>query len=662
MKPEQAEQLIRELSEKLNFHTEEYYQKEESSIDDTEFDLMLEQLIELETQFPQFLQSNSPSQRVGGEPTADFESVVHEKPMLSLTNAYIEDDLRDWYQSLLKRIATGSLDLVCEVKIDGLAISIIYKSGQFKQAITRGNGEVGDDVSRNVKTIRSIPLKLTQSESLTLRGEIYFPNHQFEQLNQKRGGEGVALFKSPRNAAAGTIRMKDPKVVAQRGLEILIYDIVEGQQYDSHDQNLKMVEALKIPVNGYRKTCKTIDGVMEFCREFETKKKDLPFEIDGVVIKVDTLSLRERLGMTMKSPRWAIAWKFKATKAKSRLLSVENSIGRTGILTPVANLEPVQLAGTEVKRATLHNYDQVERLGIYEKDVLFVEKGGDIIPKIVGVDYTRREGTAIPLVVPTNCPVCNSILVKQEPDIDLRCVNATCSAIVRGAMEHFISKKGMDIQFLGSALINLLIDQGLVQSIPDIYRLEKHKSKMTNLEGLGKKSVENLLTAVETSKTIALNQFIYSLGIYHIGEKAAKVIAHTAESLDGLMRLRRDHLETIPDFGPIMIDSLMDWVENPQSRSLIDELKSLGLNPTPLRKPQNLGFSDQKIVLTGTLSKPRAEWKNRLEDLGFKVVSLISKKTNYLLVGENPGSKLRKARNLGVQVITEDEMEELIKR
>ena len=660
MKPEQAERLIAQLCQKLQFHTEEYYQKGESGIDDTMFDLMMEQLIDMERRFPQFARGDSPSRRVGGEPIDFFESVVHAKPMLSLANAYTYEDLEEWYRSVAKGLELDRVDLMCEVKIDGVAISIVYESGAFQQAITRGNGEVGDDASHNVRTIRSLPLQLGCPLTMTLRGEIFLPAAHFERLNRKREGSGAVPFKNPRNVAAGTIRLKDPKLAFQRGLEVLIYDIVDGRQFDSHTRNLKMVEELGIPVNAYRKHCRSLEEAVDFCRSFEAQKKALPFEIDGVVIKVDSLALRERLGETMKSPRWAIAWKFKAVKAKSRLLGIENSIGRTGSVTPVANLEPIRLLGTEVKRATLHNYEQIERLGIYEGDIVFVEKGGDIIPKIVGVDYSQRRENAAPLVPPAHCPECGGALCRQPPDVDLYCTNRRCPAIVRGGIEHFVSKKGMDIQFLGAAMVGQLMRHGYIRTVPDIYRLYRRRDRLAQMEGFGKRSVENLLSAIEASKTAPLNRFLHALGIPHIGEKAARTLSLKAETLDRFMRLEKEEVEAISDFGPIMARSLMEWLGDRDNIAMVDALKESGLLPAPLSKPKGRKFDGLRVVITGTLSQPRSQWEGRLEDAGFQVVSSLSKKIDYLLAGENPGSKRSKAQRFGIPIISESHMEKLL--
>jgi len=661
MLPDQTKKIIKELTEKINFYSDEYYQKGESSIDDNEFDLMLDQLKSLEDQFPDMAFPNSPTSRVGGKPISEFNSVQHSIPMLSLGNVYNAEELKDWYQTIIKRIDNRTISWVCEVKIDGFAISIIYENGQFKQAITRGNGEIGDDVSQNIKTIRSLPLSLKKPESIVVRGEVYLSRERFDQINQLRQKEDLSLFKNPRNAAAGSIRIKNTKIVAQRGLDLLLYDIVAGFHQDTHSQNLSDMESSHLPVNTYRKTCHSFESVLEFCRKWEDRKKTLPFDIDGVVIKVDQLDIRRQLGYTVKIPRWAVAWKFKSQKESSKLLSVENSIGRTGVLTPVANLEPVELVGTVVKRATLHNYDQVERLGIFESDTLFVEKGGDIIPKIVGVDYTKRLENAKPIVKPVNCPVCSHPLNHEDKDVDIKCINVNCPAVVRGALEHFISKKGMDIQHFGGANINLFIDQGLIHNIPDIYRLKDHKEKLMALDGFGEKSIENLIKAVDFSKQAALNQLIYAFGITNIGEKAAKTLAGVSKTLDGFMTLSEEKLSRVADFGPIMIQSVLDWIGNTENIAVVQNLIRLDVSPEVFEIAATTDFQGKSVVITGTLSKPRNEWKTSLEAVGFKVISAVSKKTSYLMVGENPGSKHKKAMALDVKVISESEMEVILK-
>ncbi len=660
MKPSQAQQLIRTLTDQINQYNDEYYQDGESSIDDDQYDILLEQLIQLEEQFPQYLTMQSPSQRVGGNTVKNFTAVKHRHAMLSLSNLYSRSDLESWHDSTVSRLTDAPVLFGCEVKIDGVAISLIYENGIFSRAITRGNGETGDDVTQNIRTIRSLPLELKEPINLEVRGEVFLPRKRFEQINQQREREGLPLFKNPRNAAAGTIRTKDTKLVAQRGLDVLLYDVVEGQTSQFHFKNLEFISELSLPVNVYRENCANADEIFTFCDRWEKEKPSLPFDIDGVVIKVDDLDQRRTLGVTAKSPRWATAWKFKAEKAKSQLISVENSIGRTGTLTPVANLEPVELMGTEVKRATLHNYDQIARLGIHEQDTLFVEKGGDIIPKIVGVDFSKRKEFSKPILAPENCPVCNSPLSRLEQEIDLHCDNLSCPAIVEGCLEHFISKKAMDIQSFGKALIRLFIQKGFVSEIPDIYMLHEKRNAMIQLEGMGDKSVDNLLNAIDNSKSKPLNHFIYALGIRHIGEKAAKTLAVQAGSVTQFLDLTEKELVTVSDFGPIMISSVLLWIQHPEHIEMIRKLISLGLNPEPLAVNLDQPFVNLRVVITGKLSQPRDIWKNRLETLGFQVSSSVSGKTNYLLAGEDAGSKREKALKLNIPILSESEMEALL--
>jgi DNA ligase (NAD+) len=660
MLPEAARQKIQHLSDQIRWYNEAYYQHGESSLDDDEFDLLLEQLIALESQYPEFREPDSPSQRVGGGPSAGFETVRHSHPMLSLSNLYRKDELRSWIQSLQTKLEDEAPTWVCEVKIDGVAISIRYENGIFQQAVTRGNGESGDDVTVNVKTIRRLPLQLTEPVSLVLRGEIFMTRQRFQLLNRQKEEDGVPAFKNPRNATAGTIRLKNAKVVSQRGLDLYLYDVVAGQRHQRHGENLMFLESLGLPVNPYRAECRSFEAISAFCDHWEKEKETLPFDIDGVVIKVEDLVQREILGMTMKSPRWAVAWKFKAEQAVSRLLRIDNAVGRTGVLTPVAILEPVSLMGTVVKRATLHNYDQIRRLDIRPDDLVFVEKGGDIIPKIVGVDYTRRPEAAAPVSPPENCPVCGSQLVHPAEEVDLRCINAGCPAIIEAGLEHFVSKKAMDIQSLGKAQLRLLIREELIQEIPDIYSLKDHRERLIRLPGLGVKSVDNLLEAIDKSRSVPLNQFFHALGIRHIGEKAAKNLAIRFGSVPAFLDLTSGQLETIPEFGPVMQSAVSAWLAIEKNRDMVRRLLALGLDPEPVTVAASQPFSGQSVVITGTLQKPRQEWKRRLEQAGFKVTAAVSAKTHYLLVGSDPGSKLSKAAQLSVTTLTEAEMESLL--
>ena len=655
-----AKQVIQDLTKKINFFNDQYYQNGESSIDDTQFDILMEQLMTLEQQFPEFKKGDSPSYRVGGKAVEEFNTVKHSHPMLSLSNLYTPQELQDWMTSIESKLTGEKISYVCEIKIDGVAISLIYRSGLLEQAITRGDGESGDEVTPNVKTIKNLPLRVDAERELILRGEVFLTHNSFDRLNLEKEKAGEVALKNPRNATAGTLKMKDSKTVAKRGLDILLYDVVSGQPFERHHQNLEYIASLGIPMNEFHQQCSSFKEVMAFCNEWQEKKANHPFDIDGVVIKVDDLLQREKLGFTAKSPRWAMAWKFKTPKVKSRLLSIENSIGRTGILTPVANLEPVELLGTVVRRASLHNYDQINRLGIHQDDVLFVEKGGEIIPKIVGVDFTSRSSESKVFEIPTVCPVCGSELKKNDEDVDLFCDNIECPAIVQGKLEHFASKKGMNIQSLGSAIIETFIREKVITCVSDIYKLLEHQTKIMDLEGFGEKSVDKLIQSIEGSKTIPMNQFLFALGIHHIGEKAAKTLAYQIKNLEALLNFSQEELEKLTDFGPIMVNSLLKWIRDPFNIEMIRELIELGLTPALLERSSNQTFAGKSVVITGTLTAPRIEWKNKLESLGFKVTSSVSKKTGYLLCGENPGSKQKKALDLGVTVVTEEEMDKLI--
>ena len=661
MDKKQAENIIKELTAKILDYDQQYYQDSESQIEDNEYDILIDELKKLELEFPDLASDSSPTQKVGGASTKLFANVTHTHPMLSLANTYSKPELKEWVVGIQQKLPDQKVSFSCELKIDGVAISILYKDGKLSQAITRGNGFVGDDVTSNVKTISSLPSKLNNSLSLLVRGEVFISHQQLKRLNTERVKQGKNLLKNPRNAAAGSIRMKDDKKVALRKLDLFLYDLVEGHQGETHAENLKLLKKYSLNVTPYHSICSNFEEIYSYCQRWEQEKEKLPFDIDGIVIKVNELNLRTQLGVRSKSPRWATAWKFKAERASSSLLSIENSIGRTGIITPVANLEPVQLLGTTVKRATLHNYEQIERLGIHEGDTLYLEKGGEIIPKIVGVDYSQRLDNSTPLQAPTHCPECNTTLLKVEGEVDLRCGNPQCPAIIIGTIQHFVSKKGMDIQSFGSSLVTLLISHNFLTSIPEIYSLVRQKEQLAKLEGLGELSVEKLLGAIEKSKNVALDQFIYALGIRHIGEKAAKTIAAQVSTLEGFMRIREEDLEELPDFGEIMKPVILDWVNSPENQEMVQKMIELGLAPQRVERQQTTIFNQRSIVLTGTLSRERSEWKKQLEKLGFRVTAAVSKKTDYLLCGEKAGSKLKKAQQLGVKILNEEEMKELIR-
>ena len=661
MNEQEASKTIQWLTDKIRGYSEQYYQQGASDIDDGTFDQLLHQLKELECKYPHLKLENSPTEIVGGDAIDGFQHVAHQYPMLSLSNAYSKKNLEHWFQTVCQRLEGKEFHVVCELKIDGVAVSLEYEKGYFKRAVTRGNGQIGDDVTHNLKTIQSLPLKIDGSSPLlTIRGEVYLPHKNFIRLNQEREREGLPLYKNPRNVASGTLKLHDSKKTKKRGLEIWVYDLIDETKQRNQEEKLALLQKLNFPVTPQYQVCSKVEEVWEFCKIWENKKKDLPYDIDGVVIKVSGEKQRSLLGSTAKSPRWAIAWKFTAEQAKSKLLSIENSIGRTGIITPVANLTPVSLLGTTVKRATLHNYEQVRRLGIHEGDVLIIEKGGEIIPKVVGIDYSQRVQAAQPISSPVQCPSCGGRLSKVEGEVDLRCGNDSCPAILRGQLEHFASKKAMDIQYLGPSLCKLLYDKKLITTLPDLYRLHERKLELVGLEGMGEKSVSNLLEAIEQSKTAPLNQLIHGLGIHHIGEKAAKILAIKFPSLSQFLQATENEFEELVEFGPIMVQSVLSWLQKPANQATVAQMMELGLNPSQVKSPQHQTFQNQNIVITGTLSLPRNEWKAKLENLGFKVISALSKKTHYLLTGEKPGSKVDKAKQLGIQVLQEKELNDLI--
>ena len=660
MNPSEAKLVIDQLVKKIRYYSKLYYQSGTSPIEDKEFDLLMEELLKLESEWPELKPLNSPTEVVGGEPSNRFANIRHQFPMLSLSNIFTQDELNDWFNKVLESTKIEKPSVVCELKIDGLAISLKYQQGEFVQAITRGDGETGDDVTENVKTIATLPKKLPSPLSLEIRGEIYFTLERFHKLNEERGNQGLPVFKNPRNVAAGTIRMKDPREVEKRGLELFVYDIVEGQSSDSYSKNMDWLHNLGFPVHSVRSYCSSAEEIFEFCLKWEKQKDLLPFDIDGVVIKVDRFDYRKLLGERTKSPRWATAWKFRTPQARSSLKDIENSIGRSGVITPVAILDPVELLGTSVSRASLHNYDQIKRLDIHEGDVLILEKGGEIIPKIVGVDYSKRIKGAQSIKIPDFCPSCSRPLQTAKEVVDLFCTNKECPAIIQGMIEHFVSKNGMDIRSLGPALVRQLIDNKLIHGVVDIYHLQSKANQLSQLQGLGEKSIKNLFVALDESRTRPLHRLIFALGIPYIGERAAKIISENFGSLEKIIKVSKDDLVSLPEFGPIMTMSFFDWVNHQDNIDLIQELIRNGINPQAEKKQNNLRFIDQTVVITGTLQEPRKIWEERLESLGFRVSSSLSSKTDILLMGENPGSKLEKSKKLGVRICSESDILEMI--
>lgn len=663
MDKHEAEQQIHELREKLNKYNYEYYVLDQPSVPDAEYDRLMQQLIQLEEQFPELITPNSPSQRVGGEPLDAFQKVEHAVPMLSLSNAFNEQDLRDFDRRIRERIG-NDFSYVCELKIDGLAVSLTYENGVFVQGATRGDGTVGEDITNNLKTIRSIPLVLKKPVTINVRGEVFMPKRSFLQLNEQREKQGEPLFANPRNAAAGSLRQLDPKIAASRNLDIFLYAIgyIEGESIDSHSEGLELLHELGFKVNREWKRCRTIDEAIAFVGCWFEKRPNLDYEIDGIVIKVDSLKQQEQLSATAKSPRWATAYKFPAEEVATKLIDIELSVGRTGVVTPTAILEPVTVAGTTVRRASLHNEDLIKAKDIRIGDTVIIRKAGDIIPEVTQVIFDRRKGTEQPYSMPDHCPVCDSGLERLDGEVALRCLNPTCPAQITEGIIHFASRDAMNIEGLGEKVVEQLYEANLIRNIADLYKLKKEE--LMKLERMGDKSSDNLLRAIEQSKENSLERLLFGLGIRFVGAKAAQTLAETCLTMDELASKTREELQEIDEIGEKMADSIVRYFEKPEVAELIEELKALGVNMTykgPVRTEAEAGdsiFAGKTVVLTGKLSQfTRSEAKAEIEARGGKVTGSVSRKTDLVIAGEDAGSKLAKAQELGIQIMDEDEFQ-----
>ncbi|MDR9797538.1 NAD-dependent DNA ligase LigA [Aeribacillus pallidus] len=662
-----AENRVKELHKLLNQYNYEYHVLDNPSVPDAEYDRLMRELIELEEQYPELKTPDSPSQRVGGAVLDAFRKVAHRVPMLSLANAFNEQDLRDFDRRV--RQAVGDVEYVVELKIDGLAVSLRYENGLFVQGSTRGDGTTGEDITENLKTIRSIPLRLKKNLSMEVRGEAFMPKASFEKLNEERIAKGEVPFANPRNAAAGSLRQLDPKIAAKRNLDIFVYNIAElgDTGVSSHSEALDLLDELGFKTNRERRKCKNIDEVIELLDQLLEKRSQLPYDIDGVVIKVDSLRQQEALGATAKSPRWAIAYKFPAEEVVTKLLDIELAVGRTGVITPTAILEPVKVAGTTVKRASLHNEDLIREKDIKLGDFVVVKKAGDIIPEIVNVLVDRRTGNEQDFRMPSHCPECNSELVRLEGEVALRCINPKCPAQIREGLIHFVSRNAMNIEGLGERVITQLFKEGLIQDVADLYKLTK--PQLLQLERMGEKSTDNLLHAIERSKENSLERLLFGLGIRYVGEKAAKILAEHFETMDRLQSATREQLINIPEIGEKMADSIATFFEQPEVKELIEELKSFGVNMTykgPKRTNSDEGdsyFAGKTIVLTGKLAEmSRNEAKEQIEARGGKVTGSVSKKTDLVIAGEDAGSKLAKARELNIEVWDESRLLEELRK
>lgn len=662
-----VEKRVAELNKILHEYGYAYYVLDKPIATDAEYDKLLQELIHLEQQYPHLVYPDSPTQRVGGAVLEGFQKVTHSYPMLSLGNAFNEADLRDFDRKVRQAIGEN-FNYVCELKIDGLAISLRYENGSFIQGATRGDGQVGEDITANLKTIRAIPLRLKEPVTIEVRGEAYMPKKSFEQLNKAREENGEETFANPRNAAAGSLRQLDPKVAASRNLSTFIYGIGgDGESYgiSSHSKMLDYLERLGFPSNKERKLCETIDDVLSFIDKWTANRPNLPYEIDGIVIKVNQYEHQEQLGNTAKSPRWAIAYKFPAEEVETEVLDIDLTVGRTGVITPTAILKPVLVAGSTVSRASLHNEDLIREKDIRIGDTVIIHKAGDIIPEVVRVILEKRPADTTPFKMPETCVACNSELVRIEGEVALRCVNPTCPAQIAEGIKHFVSRNAMNIDGLGEKVVEQLLKENLINDVADLYHLKVEQ--LVELERMGTKSATNLVEAIERSKENSLERLIFGLGIRHVGEKAAKLIAEHFETMDRLANATEEEITSIYEIGDKMADSIVTYFKKEEVKQLVSRLKEVGVNMTFKGKKAQIAegspFAGKTVVLTGKLSQmTRNEAKEKIEQLGGTVTGSVSKKTDLVIAGLDAGSKLTKANELGIEVWDEQRLIEILQQ
>jgi DNA ligase (NAD+) len=661
------ESEIRRLRAEVLRHEELYYVHDRPEISDAEYDALVERLRALEEEHPEFQTPDSPTLRVGGRPAEGFEEYVHRRPMLSLDNSYNIEDLRAFDERCRKLADGRAFEYVAELKIDGLSLSVHYEAGVLARGVTRGDGRVGEDVTANVRTIRSIPLRLKADEGgeAEVRGEAYLSRKAFASLNAEREEADEAKFANPRNAAAGTIRQLDPKVVARRRLDLFAYDVLRGERkpFATHWEALEWLEAAGFTVNPHRAKCSSIDEVIAFCNEMEAKRDNLEYEIDGVVVKVDSTALQDEFGATTKSPRWAIAYKYPARQATTQVEEIVVQVGRTGALTPVANLTPVQLAGTVVARATLHNEDEIKRLGVKVGDWVNIEKSGEIIPKVLSVVESRRTGAERPFRFPKKCPVCGGVVSRPEGEVVSRCVAADCPAQLKGRLLHYASRRAMRIEGLGDALAEQFVQKKMVRDVADLYALKLED--VAALERMAEKSASNLLAQIEASKSRDLPQLVYGLGIRHVGERMAALLARHFRSLERLAAASVEEVDDIHEIGLTVAESVRDWFGDEGNKQLCERLRSFGVRTEiaggAVGAEADEAFAGKQFVLTGRLETlTRDEARALIEARGGRVTSTVSKKTDYVVAGEEAGSKLEKAQALKLNVIDEEKLKEML--
>lgn len=657
------------LRDKIRYHEHRYYVLDDPEVSDAEFDRLMDELIALEAEHPELITPGSPTQRVGGKPSSQFASVPHSTPMLSLAKTTSEAELRDWERRVHDLTGTTKVDYVCELKLDGMSMALRFEARALSLGITRGDGTTGEDVTANVRTIRSIPLNVAEQKlkqaglpaDFEVRGELLMPSASFERMNEEQEQKGLAKFANPRNATAGAVRQLDPKITASRRLVFFAYGLLaDGKTiFDRHSEALKALQTAGFKVNPNHRLVHSVDEVWEFITQWEGKRDSLPYETDGIVVKVDRIALQQELGYTGKAPRWAIAYKYAARSGETQIEDILVQVGRTGKLTPVAALAPVPIGGTTVSRATLHNMGEIDRLGVRIGDWVVVERGGDVIPKVVRVDESKPRGTR-EFHMPERCPECGGHVVRAEGEADHRCVNANCPAKLRESIRHFASRGVMNIEGMGDALVNQLVDRGLVKNVADIYDLRE--DQLLGLERMGRKSAENILREIEQSKKLPLEKVIYGLGIRFVGERTAQFLAEHFGSMDAFMSASEEELQEVNEIGPRVSAAVCEFFDEPKNVALVERLRAADLTFTGKKKERGTALAGKTFVLTGTLQRhTRDEAKKLIEDAGGRVSGSVSKKTDYVVAGEDAGSKLDKARELKVSVIDEDEMERLVK-
>ena len=669
MDKQQAKNEMDQLITLINRYAHEYYVMDKPSVPDAVYDEKFQALLRLESDFPELVRTDSPTKRVGAEPLDKFTKVEHEIPMLSLGNAFNEEELRAFDRRVKNGLGKEKVAYVCELKIDGLAVSLLYENGEVVRGSTRGDGRIGEDITSNLRTVKTVPLSTNETATFEVRGEAFMPHASFVHLNEKREKKGDEPFANPRNAAAGSLRQLDPKIAASRNLDLFLYGYgiweLEASRYPTHSSRLKFLQELGFKVNKEWRQYNSIEEVLEYVQYWTENRKKLSYEIDGIVIKVDDLNNQETLGFTARTPRWAVAYKFPAEEALTTLKDIEVSVGRTGAITPTAVLEPVLIAGSTVSRATLHNQDQIDALDIRLGDKVILKKAGDIIPKVVRVLTEERTGDEVPYKLPKDCPACHTELVHLEEEVALRCINPNCPAQLQEALIHFVSRNAMNIDGLGEKVIEQLFQKELVTSIDDLYRLQREE--LLPLERMGERSVSNLLEAIAASKSNSLEKLLFGLGIRFIGEKAATILAQHFETMDNLKEADFEELIQVNEIGDKMADAIVQYFEKNEVETLLESLQELGINMTykgdaPPSDEADLLFNNQTVVLTGKMEHfTRKEAKTIVEKYGGNVTGSVSSKTDLVVAGEAAGSKYDKANELGITIWDEETFKDKVK-